>query len=116
MSSVFSDDLRLACMATSDHVLFMEPKLGHNIGGCPPDEVEVHGGDELDKHQIIVLFWFMMCQKRLCIMHSVRDLLLRLCGFSVSLSCHTDDNTNPHSTYLQCGFNLDVLQLLRAAA
>ncbi|KAG2134298.1 hypothetical protein BD769DRAFT_479583 [Suillus cothurnatus] len=51
-TSVCSSDLRLACIATSDHELFTQLNLGHVISpedeslkknlGCPPDEVQVH--------------------------------------------------------------------------
>jgi hypothetical protein len=53
--------------------------------GCPPDEIEVHEGDEQDKHQLIISLRFRMCQKRLRIMKMVvAELLLRVCSRSFS--------------------------------
>ncbi|KAG0707577.1 hypothetical protein DFH29DRAFT_995006 [Suillus ampliporus] len=75
-SSVCSSDLRLACMATSDHALFTSLNLGDNINpkdeslrrllGCPPDEVQVHDeGDGLRKIQFVTRLRIRMFQKRL---------------------------------------------------
>ncbi|KAG1845498.1 hypothetical protein DFJ58DRAFT_893663 [Suillus subalutaceus] len=75
-SSVCSSDLRLACMSTSNHALFMQLNLGHVINskdeslrhflGCPPDEVQVHDkGDRMGKNQFVACFCIRMFQKRL---------------------------------------------------
>ncbi|OAX33993.1 hypothetical protein K503DRAFT_803938 [Rhizopogon vinicolor AM-OR11-026] len=67
-------DLRLACIATSNHASFMQLNLGtidsnyeplRRSLGCPPDEIEVHEEDhnELEKHKFVALFRFKMCQK-----------------------------------------------------
>ncbi|KAG2045215.1 hypothetical protein BDR03DRAFT_995442 [Suillus americanus] len=75
-SSVCSSDLRLACMSTSNHGLFMQLNLGHVINskdeslrhflGCPPDEVQVHDkGDRMCKNQFVACFHIRMFQKRL---------------------------------------------------
>ncbi|KAG2045175.1 hypothetical protein BDR03DRAFT_26272 [Suillus americanus] len=75
-SSVCSSDLRLACMSTSNHALFMELNLGRVINskdvslrcflGCPPDEVQVHDkGDRMCKNQFVACFHIRMFQKRL---------------------------------------------------
>ncbi|KAG1889400.1 hypothetical protein F4604DRAFT_1915272 [Suillus subluteus] len=75
-SSVCSSDLRLACMSTSNHALFMQLNLGHVINskdeslrhflGCPPDEVQVHDkGDRMCKNQFVACFCIRMFQKRL---------------------------------------------------
>ncbi|KAG2343875.1 hypothetical protein BDR05DRAFT_999770 [Suillus weaverae] len=77
-SSVCTSDLRLACMSTSDHVLFTQMKLGRvinpkdeslrNFLGCPPDEVQVHDtGDGLRKCEFVVCFRIRMFQKRLLV-------------------------------------------------
>ncbi|KAG2157331.1 hypothetical protein DEU56DRAFT_764036 [Suillus clintonianus] len=72
-TSTSYSDLRLACMATSDHALFMNLKLyavANNRDeplkrslGCPPDEIEVHGGNS--QNQFTVDMQIRMFQKRL---------------------------------------------------
>ncbi|KAG1796967.1 uncharacterized protein HD556DRAFT_1441141 [Suillus plorans] len=75
-SSVCSSDLRLACMLTGDHALFVQLKLARVISsedesfrkflGCPPDEVQIHDtGDGMRKIQFNVCFRIGMFQKRL---------------------------------------------------
>ncbi|KAG1836669.1 hypothetical protein F4604DRAFT_1692730 [Suillus subluteus] len=73
-SSECSSDLRLACMQTSNHALFSQLNLQHTDAkdeslrqflGCPPDEIEVHEGGELDDHQFVASFHIRMFQKRL---------------------------------------------------
>ncbi|KAG2123241.1 hypothetical protein DEU56DRAFT_925145 [Suillus clintonianus] len=88
-SPVAFADLRIACMAVSDHDLFMQMDLGDDVNpkdkslrrmlGCPRDEINVfhHGlseldsppdylkGDELDENHFIASFSFKMFQKRL---------------------------------------------------
>ncbi|KAG1807579.1 hypothetical protein EV424DRAFT_1647018 [Suillus variegatus] len=74
ISSECSSDLRLACMQTSDHALFLKLNLQNTTAedeslrrflGCPPDEIEVHHGGELDDHQFVASFRIRMFQKRL---------------------------------------------------
>ncbi|KAG2091972.1 uncharacterized protein F5147DRAFT_779822 [Suillus discolor] len=70
-SPACSSELRLACMATSDHASFMQLKLA-NIDakgevlrrslGCPPDEIEVGMGND---DQFVVSFRIRKFQKRL---------------------------------------------------
>ncbi|KAG2134301.1 hypothetical protein BD769DRAFT_479731 [Suillus cothurnatus] len=74
---VCSSDLRLACIATSDHELFTQLNLGHVINpedeslrkflGCPPDEVQVHSvtGHTPHKNEFVASFRIRMFQKRL---------------------------------------------------
>ncbi|KAG1857464.1 hypothetical protein F4604DRAFT_1685163 [Suillus subluteus] len=70
-----SSDLHLACMQTSNHALFSQLNLQHTdvkdeslrqFLGCPPDEIEVHEGGELDDHQFVAYFHIRMFQKHLC--------------------------------------------------
>ncbi|KAG1897697.1 uncharacterized protein F5891DRAFT_1241405 [Suillus fuscotomentosus] len=57
LSSECSSDLRLACMRTNDHALFLKLNLQNTDAqdkslrqflGCPPDEIEVHDARGLD--------------------------------------------------------------------
>ncbi|KAG1755723.1 hypothetical protein EDB19DRAFT_1662685 [Suillus lakei] len=75
-SSVCSSDLRLACMVSNDQALFAQLGLEHSISdskdeplrrslGCPPDEVQVHGGDGLGENQFIAYLHIKMLRKRL---------------------------------------------------
>jgi len=100
-SYICASDLRLACMATNNHALFIQLNLRRNIGrtsksvlqesihiksylsaddtplrrslGYPPDDVKVQleEGDGLNGHRFVVLFRFKMFQKRLCILRDV---------------------------------------------
>jgi len=100
-SYICASDLRLACMATNNHALFMQMDLRRYIGRTskpfcrrvsilisylsaddaplrrsldyPPDDVKVQleEGDVLNGHKFVVLFRFKMCQKRLCILKDV---------------------------------------------
>ncbi|OJA09662.1 hypothetical protein AZE42_03661 [Rhizopogon vesiculosus] len=83
LSSDCRSDLRLACIATSNHASFMQLNLGtidsnyeplQRSLGCPPDEIEVHEGDhdELEKHKFVALLRFKMCQKRLRITQNLK--------------------------------------------
>ncbi|KAG1897664.1 uncharacterized protein F5891DRAFT_1046928 [Suillus fuscotomentosus] len=69
-----SSDLRLACMQTSDQASFSQLNFQNTntkdeslrrFLGCPPDEIEVHHGGELDDHQFVASFRIRMFQKRL---------------------------------------------------
>ncbi|OAX33084.1 hypothetical protein K503DRAFT_786753 [Rhizopogon vinicolor AM-OR11-026] len=82
ISSACSDDLRFACMTTSDQASFTQLNLRRDIGltkyeplrrsfGCPPDDVEVHVESEVDKRHFVASFRFKMFQKRLRIAHNV---------------------------------------------
>ncbi|KAG1885090.1 hypothetical protein F4604DRAFT_1729659 [Suillus subluteus] len=74
---VCSSDLRLACIATRDHELFTQLKLGHVVNpedeslrrflGCPPDEVQVQSvaGHTPNKNEFVACFCIRMFQKRL---------------------------------------------------
>ncbi|KAG1840319.1 hypothetical protein C8R48DRAFT_740706 [Suillus tomentosus] len=75
LSSECSSDLRLACMRTSDHALFLKLNLQNTDAqdkslrqflGCPPDEIEVHDVRGLDDNQFVASFHIRMFQKRLC--------------------------------------------------
>ncbi|KAG0697963.1 hypothetical protein DFH29DRAFT_856319 [Suillus ampliporus] len=81
-SSVFSSDLRLACMFASDHASFTQLNLGHIISSkdeslkrflnYPPDELEVlDTGDRLSNNRFIFCARIRMFQKRLCM---IREL------------------------------------------
>ena len=68
--------------------------------GCPPDEIEVHEGDEQDKHQLVISVRFRMCQKRLRIMKMVvAEFLLRVCSHSFSTIHYVDDVQSPQDVY-----------------
>ncbi|KAG1789634.1 uncharacterized protein HD556DRAFT_1311223 [Suillus plorans] len=80
ISSKCSSDLRLACMQTSDQASFLQLNFQNTNSkdeslrrflGCPPDEIEVHHGVELDDHQFVASFRIRMFQKRL---HATREL------------------------------------------
>lgn len=71
-SSVCTSGLRLACMFTSNHALFMQLNIGRVINPkddslrhflhCPPDEVEVHNtGNDI---QFVACFGIKMFKKR----------------------------------------------------
>ncbi|KAG1743625.1 uncharacterized protein EDB91DRAFT_218233 [Suillus paluster] len=71
LSSGCSSDLRLACIATSDHASFTQLNLGNSDAneevlrrslGCPPDEVRVN---ELVDQQFVASFRVRLFQKRL---------------------------------------------------
>ncbi|KAG1754534.1 hypothetical protein EDB19DRAFT_661695 [Suillus lakei] len=72
-TSTCLSDMRLACMATSDHALFRELRLNTVLNckdqplrrslGCTPDEIQVHGGD--GQNQFIAHMQIRMFQKRL---------------------------------------------------
>lgn len=75
-SSVCTSGLRLACMFTSNHALFMQLNLGRVINPkddslrhflhCPPDEVEVHNtGNGLRHIQFVACFGIKMFKKRM---------------------------------------------------
>lgn len=75
-SSVCSSELRLACMLTGNHALFMQLNLGRVINlkddslrrflHCPPDEVEVHNtGNGLRHIQFVAYFGIKMFKKRM---------------------------------------------------
>ncbi|KAG1807592.1 hypothetical protein EV424DRAFT_1427333 [Suillus variegatus] len=81
-SPACSSELRLACMATSDHASFTQLKLANVDAkgevlrrslGCPPDEIEVHevtGGMGND-HEFVVSFCIRKFQTRLRITHKL---------------------------------------------
>ncbi|KAG1797566.1 uncharacterized protein BJ212DRAFT_1591963 [Suillus subaureus] len=71
-SSECSSDLHFACMQISDHALFSQLNLQNSDAkseslrrflGCPPGEIEVHEGGELDDHQFVASFHIGMSQK-----------------------------------------------------
>ncbi|KAG1770862.1 hypothetical protein EV702DRAFT_1202190 [Suillus placidus] len=76
-----SSDLRLACISTSDHELFMQLKLGYVVDpedeslrrflGCPPDEVQVYfvARHTPQKSEFGACFCIRMFQKRLRATH-----------------------------------------------
>ncbi|KAG1751419.1 uncharacterized protein EDB91DRAFT_1078209 [Suillus paluster] len=74
IESVCFSDMRLACMTISDQALFAQLNLGiidpnaeslRRFLGCPPDEVQVHEGDGVDKNKFVACLRFGMFQKRL---------------------------------------------------
>ncbi|KAG1756551.1 uncharacterized protein EDB91DRAFT_23151 [Suillus paluster] len=85
-TSAAASDVRLACMTTSDHALFMKLNLKGNSNckdeplnrslGCPPDEIQVHEGDGLPENQFTANFRIRMFQKRLRIAQNMRIELI----------------------------------------
>jgi hypothetical protein len=69
--------------------------------GCPPDDIEVHEGDELGKHNFVASLQFRMFQKRLRIMQNVNTEFvaegLRSCSLAIVMP---DDDANLHRTYM----------------
>ncbi|KAG1789615.1 uncharacterized protein HD556DRAFT_1205476, partial [Suillus plorans] len=79
-SPACSSELRLACMATSDHASFTQLKLAdidakgevlRRSLGCPPDEIEVHEVKMSNSRQFVVSFRIRKFQRRLRIMHKL---------------------------------------------
>ncbi|KAG0705943.1 hypothetical protein DFH29DRAFT_235592 [Suillus ampliporus] len=85
-STACYSDVRLACMATSDHTLFMSMGLRRDVNckdepltrslGCPPDEIQVHEGDGLPENQFTADLQIRMFQKRLRITQKMRMELI----------------------------------------
>ncbi|KAG2367480.1 hypothetical protein BDR07DRAFT_1606128 [Suillus spraguei] len=72
------EDMRLACMATSDHALFMKLQLASYYNeskpldrclGCPTYDAQVSGGDT--QNQFIAKMQIGMFQKRMRVAHSI---------------------------------------------
>ncbi|KAJ8597988.1 hypothetical protein M405DRAFT_6425 [Rhizopogon salebrosus TDB-379] len=79
-SLMCSSDLRLACMTTNDHALFVQLNLGtkNNSKDEPlrrslglPDEIQVHEGDGLDGNKFVASLRVRMCQRRVRITKEV---------------------------------------------
>ncbi|KAG2055042.1 hypothetical protein BDR06DRAFT_1020537 [Suillus hirtellus] len=85
LSSECSLDLRLACMRTNDHALFLKLNLQNTDAqdeslrqflGCPPDEVEVHDVRGLDDNKFVASVHVRMFQKRLCTIQKLKTYMV----------------------------------------